>query len=324
MKTLKIKFLFEEKEWTDYLSHFYNVEISEHPDFVICDSGSILRCVNDYDCVRIACHGENIRNDFNLIDYATGFDVMEFGDRYLYYPHFMGYEKDLQEALHKHEHPDAYYLERPGFCNFVVSNGLAATPLREQMFDVLSAYKKVDSGGRYRNNLPDGKPVADKMAFQRNYKFSLAFENSMYKGYTTEKIVQAFAAGTIPIYWGDPDVGKEFNPKAFINCMEYDSLEEIIERIKEIDQDDGLYLQMQREPMVNPDGHIPQMLKPSYRDDFFRHIFDQEPEEALRRTNAKDGWGFFAERDAKKFYQMENSKVLQTVYKIERKLGRLK
>ncbi len=324
MKRIKVKFLSEEKKWMDYLSKFYIVEQSEQPDFVICDSGSILRCVHDFDCVRIVVQGENIRTDFNLMDYATGFDDMTFGDRYLYWPHFMEYEQDMQEALKKHEQPDAYFLDRKGFCNFVVSNGNAATPLREQFFSLLSEYKRVDSGGRYMNNLPGGRPVDNKLEFQRNYKFSLAFENSMHKGYTTEKILQAFAAGTIPIYWGDPDVAKEFNAKAFVNCMEYGSPEEIVERIRKIDQNDDLYLKMQKEPMINPDGHIPAMIQPAYRDRFFQHIFDQEPHKALRRTNAQDGWGYFCERDAKKFYEMERSGLIQTVYKIERKLGRLK
>ncbi|MCR4587874.1 MAG: hypothetical protein K5682_05650 [Lachnospiraceae bacterium] len=324
MKKIKVAFLYNEKEWTEYLSRFYEVEISEKPDFVICDSGSTLRCVHDFDCVRIVCHGENVRTDFNLFDYATGFDVMQFGDRYLYFPLFMGYEADLQLALHKHEQPDAYYLDRNGFCNFVVSNGNAATQLRDEMFECLSLYKKVDSGGRYKNNLPDGKPVENKLEFQKRYRFSLAFENSSYKGYTTEKIIQAFAAGTIPIYWGDPDVATEFNPKAFVNCMEYRSLDEVIKRIKEIDQDESLYLAMQKESIINPEGNIPKMLEESYRDTFFRHIFDQDPSKALRRTNAKDGWGAFLERDACKFYEMEHSKAIQMLYTIEKKLGRLK
>ena len=30
-----------------------------------------------------------------------------------------------------------------------------------------------------------------------------------------KKIVDAFAAATVPIYWGAPDVKQEFNPAAF-------------------------------------------------------------------------------------------------------------
>ena len=65
-------------------------------------------------------------------------------------------------------------------------------------------YKHIDSGGKYKNNI--GAPVADKLAFLSEGKFNIAFENSSANGYTTEKLIEAFAAGTIPLYWGDESV----------------------------------------------------------------------------------------------------------------------
>lgn len=44
-----------------------------------------------------------------------------------------------------------------------------------------------------------------------DYMFSIAHENANYSGYFTEKVLDCFATGTIPIYWGDPDIGKVFN-----------------------------------------------------------------------------------------------------------------
>ena len=85
------------------------------------------------------------------------------------------------------------------------------------MFEELNKYKRVDSGGRYLNNIGRPEGVRDKFAFQSEHKFSLTFENSAHLGYTTEKLLQGFSAGTIPIYWGDPAVENCFNPKAFIN-----------------------------------------------------------------------------------------------------------
>lgn len=51
--------------------------------------------------------------------------------------------------------------------------------------DALSQYKLVDSGGRHRNNV--GGLVKDKYEFDLSYKFSIAFENSSYQEYLTEK-----------------------------------------------------------------------------------------------------------------------------------------
>ena len=65
------------------------------------------------------------------------------------------------------------------------------------MFEALSWYQQVSSGGRYKNNI--GGPVDDKLKFQRKHKFVIAFENTATPGYTTEKIIGAFAAGAVPI-----------------------------------------------------------------------------------------------------------------------------
>lgn len=46
---------------------------------------------------------------------------------------------------------------------------------------------------------------ADKLATISNYKFALCFENGSYPGYITEKIIDCFVAGVIPVYRGAPD-----------------------------------------------------------------------------------------------------------------------
>ena len=52
-----------------------------------------------------------------------------------------------------------------------------------------------------------------------NYNFTIAFENSDYPGYITEKIIHAFIAGTIPLYWGGGEYLKDTIPAdCFINC----------------------------------------------------------------------------------------------------------
>lgn len=322
-KKIKISIMYDREEWSDYLAKMYDVEISDTPDYVLCESGTALKCIYQYDCIRIIRHGENLRPDFNFFDYAIGFDKISFEDRYLYYPLYMSYGNDLEKALHKHELPDDFYLKKTRFCNYVVSNGKASSVARDQMFDLINKeYKKVDSGGKYRNNLQGGQPVKDKFQFQKNYKFSLAFENSCYKGYTTEKLIQAFAAGTIPIYWGNPDVAEEFNEKAFINCHTLNSFDEVVDRVREIDRNNKLYMDMVHQPIVNKRGVIPRMLESDYLESFLCNIFDQTPEKARRRTNAHDGWGSFMERDAKRFYEWNNSTVLGWAERIHRNLLR--
>jgi len=84
-----------------------------------------------------------------------------------------------------------------------------------------------------------------------NYKFCLAFENSSYPGYTTEKLLNALIANTIPVYWGNPLVEKDFNNKAFINCHSYQDFNEAIKIVKEVDIDNYRYQSFLREPYLN-------------------------------------------------------------------------
>lgn len=134
----------------------------------------------------------------------------------------------------------------PKFCCYVISNSLGA-PQRKEMIDLLSSYKALDSGGRYNNNV--GGPVKNKLEFISDYKFTLCFENSSSVGYTTEKLVEGFAGGGIPIYWGNPNIEKDFNGAAFVNCNKFDSLKEVLEFVKYLDTDDAAYLRMVQTPI---------------------------------------------------------------------------
>lgn len=274
---------------------FDNIEVSpEEPDFLFCGVAYEADRFN-YNCARIQLTGENYIPDFNCIDYAIGFHYMNFEDRYVRVPLYCFYESDYELALKKHENYKMNVKNR--FCNFVYSNGRDAMRERDDFFYMLSEYKKVDSGGRHLNNI--GGNVDNKLDFQRRYKFSIAFENACANGYTTEKILQAFAAATIPIYYGDPLVSKEFNSKAFINCHEYDSFEEVIKRIKEIDMNDELFAQYIKEPAFIDDDNYKEPLK-RYKE-FLYKVCSQKPEDAIRRC--KDCWGIKLQNEMKDFYK---------------------
>jgi hypothetical protein len=69
----------------------------------------------------------------------------------------------------------------------------------------------VDIYGRGRNFELDSKIDGLK-----DYRFSIAMENGCYNTYFTEKILDCFFVGTIPIYWGTENINKIFNPKGII------------------------------------------------------------------------------------------------------------
>ena len=50
--------------------------------------------------------------------------------------------------------------------------------------------------------------------------FSIAIENASYETYFTEKLLDCFATGTIPVYYGAPDIGDYFNKDGIIDLSE--------------------------------------------------------------------------------------------------------
>lgn len=316
-------FVPEEYIFHQRLSKYYDVEITnDNPDFVICSTFG--NQFYKYKCPRILFVGEAFTPDFNLYDYAIGFDRMQFGDRYLRYPLCLLNTKDLEEAIHKTERPDDYFLNREKFCSYVVSSGGGVGDIRNWLYDRISEYKTVDSGGRFRNNLPDGKPVADKKAFQENYRFSLAFENTKFSGYITEKIIDGWAAGTIPIYYGDSDIKKDFNEKAMIICEGKEQIEEVIERIKAIEKNEETYLEVAKQPIFNRDSEVYQLLESNQLEVFLKNIFDQEPEEAFRRSSKHTMWGQLYEYRLAKWEKFESHPFISWLRKTKRKFFGLK
>jgi len=236
---------------TDYFTRMirqrYDIEWSDQPDFVIYSvfGFDYLR----YSCIRIFYTGENVRPDFRDCDYAFSFDYSERPEQYRlpYYARRIS-EVNLEEPV-----PDAEaeLARKTRFCTFVYSD--PAGVQRNRIFKKLTQYKRVDSGGGYLNNI--GGRVADKLAFLRQGKFTIAFEHSSFAGYTTEKITDAFMARTLPIYWGNPLIDRDFNPGCFINAHDFSTDDALLERIIELDRDDAQYLSIMRQPVIPMGGN---------------------------------------------------------------------
>lgn len=270
--------------FVEILSKKFNVTVNnEAPDFLFC---SLLGDKSfNFSCTKIVFIGENITPDFNIFDYALGFDWIKFEDRYFRLPL---YRLTMTIDYNKHYDIDFFSGEaasKSAFCNFLYSNNWCSHPIREQFFNLLSQYKKVDSGGGVCNNL--GYRVSNKHAWQRTYKFSIAFENSLKHGYTTEKLYQALCAHTVPIYWGNPLVSEEFNSKRFINVHEYATLEDVVDRVRELDNDPQKFLAVLSEPYFVSDPPPIVNEDPAF-EEFLVNIIQQGPEKSKRVT--RDGF----------------------------------
>lgn len=254
------------------LSKRFDIELSDKPDFLIYSMYSDTNL--DYsNCVKIFFTPENIRPDFTECHYAISFDYMTRAN-HLRSPLFLWCGYDLSKMTQVLD-ADKIFEEKTKFCNFVYSN--IHCKKRNVFFEQLSKYKKVDSGGKVFNNL--GYNVGDKLEFIKQYKFTIAFENSSYPGYTTEKIIQPFVADSVPIYWGNPVVHRDFNRKAFINVHDFKNFDKVIEHIIEVDNNDELYKEYLRQPKFN-DGVFPPSFTEEYILDFFSKIFSSNTKTA--------------------------------------------
>ena len=70
--------------------------------------------------------------------------------------------------------------------------------------------------------------IATKEEGLCDYMFSVVIENGFYNSYFTEKILDCFATGTIPVYKGSPDIARYFNKDGIIDLsVEFEVSEEI-------------------------------------------------------------------------------------------------
>ncbi len=251
MNRIKINFVGYEPYMTEHnfvleiLQKYYEVEISETPDILFY---SLFNADHKkYNCIKVYVGGEPCIPDFNECDYAISSTKIECGKRHCYYPfYFMDGLKRFSAAK--------YESEKFRFCNFIYSHTASrGGRLRDEFCKSLMDYKTVDCLGKVMHNKDDERLGSRdnpnwrelKQQVLQEYKFTIAFENASITGYTTEKILDPLQANSIPIYYGNSDISDLVNPDAFINANNYiGRFEELIDKIKEIDENEELYQKM--------------------------------------------------------------------------------
>ena len=236
---------------------------------------------------------EALSVDFNLFDLGITFDNSLVGKRAVQIlPPDIFYESFItnKENTVSTEDEARHILENThGFCNFIYSNP-KANPYRDELFFKISEYKRVDSMGKHLNNTGRGATgygghIKECVDLKLGYKFSIACENAFLPGYTTEKILTSLQAHTVPIYWGNPDVDLDVNPDCFVNCMKYNSIDEVINRIREIDQDDDIWCHMVSQPWRKEKQEIEREKRIKDYYEFFNRLFTEDYKLLTYRSN---------------------------------------
>jgi len=282
------------------LLHRYCLEVSEPrpdgpldvvPDILFFSVYNKPHLDRRYDrCLKIFTCEENIRPPWSECSYAmTGdYDPSPCHLRLPIYVRVLRHLPD-QECIKLKllDRPNLTLVKDPAtdwravaqsktrFCAFVFSNECARERIR--LFELLSRYKKVDSGGRVRNNL--GYRVADKLTFLQDYKFTVAFENSAFPGYVSEKLVEPMVVNSLPIYWGSPRVDDDFDPASFV-CANNRNLDDVVAEIVELDRDDDKYAQKLAVPWFH-DNRPNRYCDADHLADFFAKILERNNPELV-------------------------------------------
>ena len=210
---------------------------------------------------------------YQKCDFALGFDIND-DSRYKRFPYWTyqinWFDKssyvdpDLLIPEANISNNEYYNTPKTKFCAAFFSNLISN---RMEFYNKLSEYKQVDGYGDHFGNgfFPWSKK---KLEISKDYKFVSCFENKLRPGYHTERLYDAKLAGAVPIYWGHSTVANDFNVKSFINLNDYDSIDELVEYIKEVDQNDDLYNSYAQEPLFT-NNTIADEFKPDAVLDFF-------------------------------------------------------
>lgn len=202
------------------LSPYYDFIVSDKPQIVLYGPFEGPMPLGDY--VKVFVGYENLRPLMDECDWAFGVEYEEdIGD-----PRYMRIARWGEDShlVQRERDWNALMREKTRFCAFLYSNPVH---YREAFFRALSRYKPIDAPGQSMNNMDSIDAVQGthdwdtKVAFLRRHKFVIAFENSSRRGYNTEKLTHAIEADAIPIYWGDPEIGRSFNTARFINAHDY-------------------------------------------------------------------------------------------------------
>ena len=116
-------------------------------------------------------------------------------------------------------------------------------PHRMRAIEAISRIAKVDCYGK-----AFGRPVENKIDILKRYNFNICFENDLYPGYVTEKAIESWLGGAIPIWWG-LDSENYLNSRALVNFAEGD-FENKLEEISTISKDPDRIMLMQGEPIL--------------------------------------------------------------------------
>ena len=169
-----------------------------------------------------------IENNYNDFDYIATYDgplIKEFKDKCLIAPYCTTFiwPEERQKLYNKTK-----------LCSYITSTK-TITPQQRFRVELLkgfinsSSWNSPDLYGNGHNAMPESR--LGKYIALKDYAFSINVENMIDDHYFSEKIIDCFLCGTIPIYFGAKKINDYFNPAGIISFKTQEELYFILENI---------------------------------------------------------------------------------------------
>jgi hypothetical protein len=210
--------------------------------------------------------GENLRPNFSRCRYSLSFDYdTYFGRNHrlplwwwrLDWPEFASFTHSATGPANAQNHgfealiPINALLQPRApiepksrqFCVLIAGN---PESLRVNLFLALQTMSPVMGYGNLFNN-----PLAQsKFNVLPQFRYCLCPENGIYPGYHTEKPVDAWFGGCVPLYSGDRLLVRDFNPRALVNYQDHLSSAEFIDSVRRLEADSNAFNAVYTEPLL--------------------------------------------------------------------------
>ena len=164
----------------------------------LLESPSVLNEIGIYDYII-----------FNIEELKSKFKKIFTSDKRLVDPFFKYAYSDIVPWINE----DNYKIyEKTKFCSIIASSQ-RKHPGHILRHEIIEKYSNIDHFGF---GYPSQLSIEDSYLGFRDYMFSFCIENCSCAGYWGLKLTNAIACGTVPIYWGDPEIDSVFDTRGFI------------------------------------------------------------------------------------------------------------
>jgi hypothetical protein len=158
-----------------------------------------------------------IKNNYHKFDKVFTFekDLLQISDKFILIP-YGGCWINIEDRL---IHDKSKNVS-------IILSAKKTTEGHQLRHEILTRFPSIHSFGF--NN-----PIDNKIMALKDYRFSIVVENCKRDFYFSEKLIDCFMSGTIPIYWGCPSIGNFFDTDGIITFNRIDELTNIVNNLSE-------------------------------------------------------------------------------------------